>query len=118
MQRGDGAVIGKDWNPPGNEPIEDHEFDDSLVDIRDCRDLWAAKLLVYLKDALRDKARSDAPHPKIAQNWFGTFDFRQTCVGAGLEPEHVMECFKHRLSLLLEGRSQEAMRGLEQGVRQ
>jgi hypothetical protein len=99
-------------NSPGNRPIRKGEFDDGLISERDCRDLWAAKLLAYLRDALQSKRKGDSLPPSVAQAWFGTFDFHVTCWCANVEPEQVMRTYKKRLAHAQAGRWDEALEGL------
>ncbi len=98
----------------GSHPIRKGEFDDTLTSVKDCRDLWAAKLLAYMHDALQPHRTGVNLHPKVAQGWFGTFDFRETCECAGLLPEEVMRAYEARLALTKEGRWDEALDGIVQ----
>jgi hypothetical protein len=95
-------------------PIAPGEFDDTLTSPADCRDLWAAKLMAYMHDALRPEKLGINLRPDVAQGWFGTRDFRLTCECAGLHPEKVMETYHTRLALTQQGRWEEALDGLVQ----
>ena len=98
----------------GSERITKGEFDDTLTSFNDCRDLWAAKLLAYMHDALQPRRTAQCLPPQVAQAWFGTFDFGQTCRCAGLLPEHVMRAYRARLALSKDGRWSEALHGIVQ----
>ena len=98
----------------GTHPIKKGEFDDTLTSVKDCRDLWAAKLLAYMHDALQPRRSACSLPPQVAQGWFGTFDFRETCRCAGLLLEEVMRAYETRLTLTKDGRWSEALHGIVQ----
>lgn len=90
------------------EPMVINAVDSQLVRLRS---LWAAKLLAYLFDAVQKKKFGSGLNPKVARGWFGTYDFRETCYCAGVDPELVMQNFKKRMALIEEGRWAEAQEG-------
>ncbi len=96
----------------GNHPIRKGEFDDTLTSVKNCQDLWGAKLLAYMHDALQPRRTGVNLPPKVAQGWFGTLDFRETCGCAGFLPEKVMRAYETRLALTKAGRWNEALDGI------
>lgn len=98
----------------GNEPIRPGEFDDTMTSAYDCMDLWAAKLLTYMSDALRERRTVGGLDVRVARGWFGTSDFRDTCYCAGLDPAVVLSSYRQRLQLALNGDHKAALAGIAQ----
>ena len=100
--------------PKGSHPIRKNEFNEEFTSAKDCQDLWAAKVMAYLHDALQPYKRGVNLSPKVARGWFGTYDFKMTCHCAGLEHEAVMNAFKDRLALAESGDYAAALNGIAQ----